>query len=68
MNNNRTHLSKYLPWVDSIRSVEDVKTYIEKCELLYRQKEEVSFVIMYEDKLVGRIGLHHLNLQSKIAA
>jgi ribosomal-protein-serine acetyltransferase len=25
-------------------------------------------VIMYKDKLVGRIGLHHMNLQNKIAA
>jgi ribosomal-protein-serine acetyltransferase len=68
INNNRTHLSKYLPWVDSMQSVEDAEVYIEKCELLFRQKEEVSFVIMYKDKLVGRIGLHHMNLQNKIAA
>jgi len=68
VNNNRTHLSKFLPWVDNIQSVEDFRAYIQNCELLFQQKKEVSFVIIHNEKPAGRIGLHHLNLQNRVAA
>jgi ribosomal-protein-serine acetyltransferase len=68
VNHNRKHLSQFLPWVDNMKTVNDFKDYIQNCELLYRQKKEVSFVIMLNDKPVGRIGLHHLNLPNKIGA
>ena len=45
-----------------------ILTGIFNCELLYGEKKEVSFVIILNNKTVGRIGLHHLNLQNKIAA
>jgi len=68
VNNNRIHLSKFLPWVNNMQSVGDFKDYIQNCEILYEQKKEVSFVIILNDKAVGRIGLHHLNLQNKIGS
>ena len=65
---NREHLSQFLPWVDNMQSVDDFRDYIKNCELLYQQNKEVSFVILLDGLVVGRIGLHYLNLQNKNAA
>jgi ribosomal-protein-serine acetyltransferase len=68
VDNNREHLSEFLPWVDNIQSIDDFHSYIKNCELLYQQGKEVSFVIILDEVPVGRIGLHHLNIQNKNAA
>ncbi len=68
VNQNREHLSEFLPWVHNMQSVDDLRNYIENCELLYRKKQEVSFVIMLEEIPVGRIGLHYINSQNKNAS
>jgi len=62
VNNNRQHLSEFLPWVGNMKSLDDFTNYIKNCELLYEQQKEVSFVIILDEVPVGRIGLHHLNL------
>jgi ribosomal-protein-serine acetyltransferase len=65
---NREHLSIFLPWVDHMQSVDDFHSYIKNCESLYEQGMEVSFVILANEVVVGRIGLHHINDQNKCAA
>ena len=62
---NREHLSEFLPWVSKMQSLADFQQYIENCEALYEQKKEISFAILLDDTAVGRIGLHHLNLENK---
>lgn len=68
VDNNREHLSVFLPWVNNMKSVGDFGNYINNCELLYRQSKDVSFVIIYNEQPVGRIGLHQINLQNKNAS
>jgi len=68
VNENRKHLSEILPWVANMKSVADFRRYIQICEMLYEQEKEVSFVILNEQVTVGRIGLHHMNLENKNAA
>ena len=68
VNKNRKHLSEFLPWVSKMQSLADCKQYIENCESLYRQKKEVSFVILFDGVPVGRIGLHHMNMENKNAS
>ena len=68
LSHNRTHLSGFLPWVDNMQSVDDFQSYIKNCQTLYQQGKEVSFVILANEVVVGRIGLHHINDQNKCAA
>ena len=68
IDNNRDHLSVFLPWVGNMQTVDDFKTYLRNCELLYQQKMEVSFVIFFNEMAVGRIGLNHLNWENKTGA
>ena len=65
---NRQHLSEFLPWVPNMQTVENTRQYLENCELLQEEKKEVSFIILLNDDPVGRIGLHHLNLENKTGA
>lgn len=65
---NRDHISKFLSWVDHMKTVEDARNYIETCTQLFNASKEVSFVIIYAGKIVGRVGLHHINSLNKSAA
>jgi ribosomal-protein-serine acetyltransferase len=68
IDNNRAQLSEFLPWVDSIQTVDGLKEYLKNAEILCQQQKEASFAIIFENVAVGRIGLHHLNLQNKVGA
>ncbi|MEO9022728.1 MAG: GNAT family protein [Ginsengibacter sp.] len=68
IDNNRDHLSEFLPWVGEMQTAEDLKSYLKNCEMLYRQEKEVSFVIFFNEVLVGRIGLNHLDSQNRMGA
>jgi ribosomal-protein-serine acetyltransferase len=68
LNENRNHLSKFLPWVGNMQSVDDFKIYIRNCESMYMEQQEISFVILFDGNIIGRIGLHHLDLNNRNAA
>lgn len=68
VDNNREHLSAFLPWVENMQSVEDFRAYLENCEALYQDQKEVSFVIVFNNVAVGRIGLHYMNGHNKSAS
>jgi ribosomal-protein-serine acetyltransferase len=65
---NRNHLCTFLPWVGNMKLVENVYAYINFCKTLRAQGKELSFVILYNNNLVGRVGLHHIDNENKIAA
>lgn len=60
VNANREQLSAFLPWVGAMQTVEDFQRYIQQCQQKTAEKLEVSFVIFINDKIVGRIGIHHI--------
>ena len=68
LNENRDHLSKFLPWVGNMQSADDFRIYIRNCESMYMEQQEISFVILLDGKVVGRVGLHHLDLSNRNAA
>lgn len=68
INNNREHLSPFLPWVPNMQTEIDSENYIANCELLSSSGKEVSFVILLNEELVGRIGLHHLDQTNRKAS
>jgi ribosomal-protein-serine acetyltransferase len=65
---NRSHLSAFLPWVSSMKTVSDMTSYVKSCEELHEQGKEVSFVILHKGTVAGRIGLHHMNVSNRNAA
>ena len=68
VNANRSHLSAFLPWVDHMKSVSDFSNYIQHCEKLFEDKTDVSFVIIANNTVAGRIGLHYIHPQNRVAS
>lgn len=68
VDSNRLHLSAFLPWVANMQSVADFNNYIQHCETLYELKTDISFVIIADNKIAGRIGIHHIHAQNKTGA
>ncbi|HQW84208.1 MAG TPA: GNAT family protein [Ferruginibacter sp.] len=66
VNKNREYLRQWLTWVDNMQSVDNFKNYITDCNKRAADKSDFGFAILFDDKLVGRIGLHHINHQNRI--
>jgi len=67
VDNNRSHLSRFLPWVPYMVSVKDMERYLLNCEKLNRENLDTSFNIFQEGQIVGRIGLSYINKANKTA-
>lgn len=65
---NREHLSAFLPWVGKMQHVSDMEEYLRNAEVLCEDLKESSFALIINNTAVGRIGLHHLNMQNKSGA
>ena len=57
---NRAYLQKYLMWIDSTKSPEDVKKSIEDCRKEFEDKSGIILGIYLDNKYVGNMGLHNL--------
>ncbi len=60
---NRTRLREWLPWVDKTKTTEDVLAFIKKT----KKKGEIHHVIFKNQTLVGIIGLHHIDHDNRKA-
>jgi ribosomal-protein-serine acetyltransferase len=65
---NRAHLKTWLPWVDRMQSVADFRNFIRGSIQRNADKAEVSYLIVHEGKVAGRIGLYYLDHQNKSAS
>jgi ribosomal-protein-serine acetyltransferase len=65
---NRTHLKEWLPWIDNMKVQEDFDTYIASSKKLQAEGMEFGCVIIYENRIAGRIGIHHINQHNKTGA
>jgi ribosomal-protein-serine acetyltransferase len=65
---NRTYLKTWLPWVDHMKTVDNFRRFIKESRKRYADRNEIAYVIIYNKILIGRIGLYHLDHQNKIAS
>ena len=63
---SREHLREWLPWVDQMKSVEFIKKFINGSKERYEEGQEYAFVIMENDKVMGRIGIYKMDAHNKI--
>lgn len=66
VHDNRMYLREWLPWVDFMLTVENSGNYIADCKRRAAAKTDFAYAIMFEGKMVGRIGMHHINQQNRI--
>ena len=68
IDNNRVHLKTWLPWVDFMQSAENFRNFIQGAKQRIADKQEVSYMILHEGKVAGRVGLYYIDHQNKIAS
>lgn len=58
---NRTYLRQWLPWLDMNTRIEDSRNFINTVKMKYISTGGHTFGIFFEYKLVGIIGIHDLD-------
>ena len=65
---NRAHLKVWLPWVGHMQSVENFIDHIADCKKKETEGTDYAFAIRMNDEMIGRIGIHNIDLRNKIAS
>lgn len=58
---NRTYLHQWLPWVPDVQTVKDSEKFIEESLQKWRDQTGLELAIWHNGTIVGCIGLHNLN-------
>lgn len=58
---HRDELREWLPWVDAMRSLMDVKRYSQFAERRLAQGEAFDFAIREDRRIVGGVGIHSVD-------
>lgn len=61
IDSSRDHLRKYLPWVDSTKSIDDTKAFIESSKKQYAANNGFDATIWDKGEFAGVIGFHSIN-------
>jgi ribosomal-protein-serine acetyltransferase len=65
---NRKPLGEWLPWVPYMQTVDNFNTYIERCKSQHEAGTDYGYVIMVNNNVAGRIGIHYIDQQNKTGA
>jgi len=68
INANRQYLREWLPWVDNMRTIENFENYIQRTQQQLKDGTDYGYIILYNGKIAGRIGLHYIDMQNKTGA
>jgi acetyltransferase len=63
----RNRLSKYLPWVMDMKSVQDEEQFLEYSIDKIHKEEMMMFIILVDENVAGMIDLHNINRSAKRA-
>ncbi len=67
VNSNRAYLRAWLPWVDHMHSITNFTQYIIETNNRAAAHTDYGYAIIINKNIVGRIGLHYINQQNKMA-
>lgn len=63
---NRNHLREWLPFVDRMQTIEFAENFVKGTMQRNKEGNEFAFVIIENDKVIGRIGVYKIDGQNKI--
>ena len=66
-NRNKDHLRPWLGWVDYMKDISFMEKFVARTIKNQDDGEELAFVIVEDEKLVGRIGLYKIDSYNKSA-
>lgn len=62
---DRNYLREWLPWVDSTKSSNDTKVFIQSSLDIFARNDGFQAAIFYKGKIAGCIGLHGIDWNNK---
>ena len=62
---NRGHLRRWLPWLDSVRRVEDTRTFIRAAREQAARNDGIQLAFRVEGRIAGVIGHHHVDWRNR---
>ena len=65
---NREYLRRWLPWLDSIRRVEDTRAFIRAAEAQASQNNGTQLPIRLHDQIVGIVGHHQIDWRNRLTS
>ena len=66
ISDNREHLREWLSWVDQMKNEEFIQNFIKASIRRYEEGTEYAFVILENDRIVGRLGIYKMDTHNKI--
>lgn len=61
---DREHLNQWLTWVGRMQGKEFISNFVRGARERFEAGQECGFVIIYKEKVVGRIGISKIDLQN----
>ena len=65
---NREYLRRWLPWLDSIRRVEDTRAFIRAAKAQASQNNGTQLAIRLNDQIVGIVGHHQIDWRNRLTS
>ncbi len=62
---NRAHLRQWLPWLDSVRRVDDTRTFIRAAQAQAARNDGIQLALTVEGRIAGVIGQHHVDWRNR---
>lgn len=66
VDDNRSYLKKWLPWLDSTQCVNDSEKFIAEKISLNKNKESIDYFIAINKKIIGTVGVREIKGDSGI--
>ncbi len=63
---NREHLKQWMPWIDYMHDIDFMHRFVSNSKQRYADGHEYAYVILFNDIIVGRIGVYKIDPQNKI--
>ena len=62
---NRGYLRQWLPWLDSVRRVDDTRTFIRAAQSQAARNDGVQLALTLDGRIAGVIGHHHVDWRNR---
>lgn len=67
INESKTYLREWLPWVDHTKQRIDTEAFIDRCQKGVAENKSLTTVILYQGKIVGMVSINTLDWSNRIA-
>ena len=62
---NRSHLRRWLPWLDGVRRVDDTRGFIRTAEALAARNEGLQLALRVDGRIAGVVGHRHIDRENR---